>query len=126
VSGARQGAVIALPAVVCMLIGLVIGLRLAPVIVQNFTSPITRVSFSAAVMVLLVALGETFGVWIGRMIKRRIRNPKLAGVDNALGAIVQGVVVFVAAWMIALPLTSFSQLPALQSALQRSTVLGTV
>jgi len=78
------------------------------------------------VLVLLVALGETFGVWCGRMIKQRIRNPKLAGVDNALGAILQGIVVFVVAWMIALPLTSYSGLPGLSSALQRSTVLGTV
>jgi S1-C subfamily serine protease len=65
-------------------------------------------------------------VWCGRMIKQRIRNPKLAGVDNALGAILQGAVVFVVAWMIALPLTSFAGLPQLSSALQHSTVLGAV
>jgi uncharacterized membrane protein required for colicin V production len=126
VSGARQGVVIALPAFAGVLLGAVVGVRVAPLLVRNFTNPATRVAFAVAVLVLLVALGETFGVWCGRMIKQRIRNPKIAGVDNALGAILQGVVVFVVAWMIALPLTSYSGLPGLSSALQRSTVLGAV
>jgi uncharacterized membrane protein required for colicin V production len=126
VSGARQGLVIALPAFAGVLLGAVVGVQLAPLLIQNFSAPATRVAFAVAILVLLVALGETFGVWIGRMIKQRIRNPKLAGLDNALGAILQGVVVFVVAWMIALPLTSFTGLPQLSSALQRSTVLGAV
>lgn len=126
VSGARQGLVIALPAFVGVLLGAVVGVRVAPLLIRNFTNPATRVAFAVAILVLLVALGETFGVWCGRMIKQRIRNPKLAGVDNALGAIVQGVVVFAVAWMIALPLTSYTGLRGLSSALQRSTVLGAV
>ena len=126
VSGARQGLVIALPAFAGVLLGAVIGVRVAPLLVQNFGNPATRVAFAVAILVLLVALGETFGVWCGRMLKQRIRNPKLAGVDNALGAILQGVVVFIVAWMIALPLTSYSGLRGLSAALQRSTVLGTV
>jgi S1-C subfamily serine protease len=126
VSGARQGLVIALPAFAGVLLGAVVGVRIAPMLIRNFTDPATRVAFAVAILVLLVALGETFGVWCGRMLKQRIRNPKLAGVDNALGAILQGAVVFVVAWMIALPLTSFAGLPALSSALQRSTVLGAV
>lgn len=126
VSGARQGLVIALPAFAGVLLGAVVGVRVAPLLIQHFTNAATRVAFAVAILVLLVALGETFGVWCGRTIKQRIRNPKLAGVDNALGAILQGVVVFVVAWMIALPLTSYTGLPALTSALQRSAVLGAV
>lgn len=126
VSGARQGVLIALPAFAGVLLGAVIGVRLAPLLIRNFTNPATRVAFAVAVLVLLVALGETLGVWCGRMLKQRIRNPKLAGVDNALGAVLQGVVVFVVAWMIALPLTSFAGLPSLTAALQRSAVLGAV
>lgn len=126
VSGARQGVVIAAPAFAGVLLGAVVGVRVAPLLVRNFTDQATRVAFSVAILVLLVALGETFGVWCGRMLKQRIRNPKVAWVDNALGAVLQGVVVFVVAWMIALPLTSFSGMPGLSSALQRSTVLGEV
>ena len=126
VSGARQGVVIALPAFAGVLLGAVVGVRVAPLLIRNFTDPATRVAFAVAILVLLVALGETFGVWCGRMLKQRIRNPKLAWVDNALGAILQGLVVFVVAWMIALPLTSFAGMPALSSALQSSAVLGEV
>lgn len=126
VSGARQGVVIALPAFVGVLLGAVVGVRIAPLLIKNFTDQATRVAFAVAILVLLVALGETFGVWCGRMLKQRIRNPKVAWVDNALGAILQGVVVFVVAWMIALPLTSFSRLPQLSAALQQSAVLRQV
>jgi S1-C subfamily serine protease len=126
VSGARQGVVVALPAFAGMLLGAVVGVRLAPLLIQRFQTPTTRVVFAFIILVLLVVLGETLGVWAGRSIKRRIRNRQLAGVDNALGAIVQGLVVFVVAWLIALPMTSFSAWPNLQSAIQRSVVLGAV
>lgn len=126
ISGARQGVVIALPAFTGVVLGAVVGVRVAPLIVKNFSEVTTRVSFSVAILVLMVALGETLGVAIGRAIKRHISNPKLAGVDNTLGAVVQGAVVFVVAWMIALPLTVFNGLPGLANALQNSTVLGAV
>jgi S1-C subfamily serine protease len=126
VSGARQGVVIALPAFVGVVVGAAVGVRVAPLLIRNFTNVTTRVVFAVLIVVLLIALGEALGVAGGRAIKRRIRNPKLAGVDNALGAVVQGAVVFVVAWMIALPFTSFSGIPALQSALQNSSVLSAV
>lgn len=126
VSGARQGVVVALPAFAGMLIGAIGGVRLAPLLVAHFQSQTTRVVFAFIILVLLVVIGETLGVWCGRTIKRRIRNPKLAGVDNVLGAIVQGLVVFVVAWLIALPLTAFRGWPGLESAVQRSVVLGAV
>jgi S1-C subfamily serine protease len=49
----------------------------------------------------------------------------LTGVDNALGALLQGTVVLVLAWVIAL-LTQVSGLPQLASAISGSTVLGAV
>ncbi|HEX3783394.1 MAG TPA: MarP family serine protease [Pseudonocardiaceae bacterium] len=126
VAGARQGAVVAVPAVLCMLIGLVVGEKLIPVLVHNFTSPVTKFVFTAIILILLIVLGEALGVWLGRSIKRRIRNPRLAGVDNVLGSIVQGLVVFVVAWMVAVPLTVFNGLPGLESAISGSRVLSAV
>jgi S1-C subfamily serine protease len=126
VAGARQGAVVAVPAVLCMLVGLVVGEKLIPLLVANFASPVSKFVFTAIILILLIVLGEAFGVWLGRTIKRRIRNPRLAGVDNAFGSIVQGLVVFVVAWMIAVPLTVFNGLPGLQSAIGQSKVLSAV
>ncbi|MGH3520024.1 MAG: MarP family serine protease [Haloechinothrix sp.] len=127
VSGARQGVVVALPAFLGVLAGAIIGIRFAaPMVGDMFDTPAAQVAFVVATVVFLVALGETFGVWIGRTIKDRISSPKLAGVDNALGAVVQGAVVFVVAWLIALPLTSVSGLPGLATAINSSQVLGKV
>lgn len=125
-SGARQGVVIALPAFLGVLLGAVAGIQLAPMVVDMFENPAARVAFAVATVVFMVALGETFGVWIGNKVKRRIRSPKLSGVDNSLGALVQGAVVFVVAWLIALPLTSVAGLPGLVSAINNSAVLGGV
>ncbi|SFB60997.1 Colicin V production protein [Amycolatopsis marina] len=125
-SGARQGVVIALPAFLGVILGAVVGIKLAPLVVDLFQNPAARVAFAVATVVFLVALGETLGVWTGNKIKRRIRSPKLSGVDNTLGAVVQGAVVFVVAWLIALPLTSVAGLPGLASAINNSSVLGGV
>jgi uncharacterized membrane protein required for colicin V production len=126
VSGARQGVVIALPAFVGVIAGAVLGIKLAPFVVELFGNPAAKVAFAVATVVFLAALGETFGVWIGRTVKQKIRSPKLSGVDNTLGAFVQGAVVFVIAWLIALPLTSVAGLPGLATAINNSTVLGGV
>jgi S1-C subfamily serine protease/uncharacterized membrane protein required for colicin V production len=126
ISGARQGVVIALPALIGVFAGLVLGAIVAPVIVQNFTNFATRAAFFIAIVVFLVALGETFGVWVGRTLRRKMKTPNLTPVESILGALVQGVVVFVVAWIIALPLTSVTGLPGLAQAIRGSVVLGGV
>ncbi|AXB45711.1 MarP family serine protease [Amycolatopsis albispora] len=126
ISGARQGVLVALPAFLGVLIGAIAGIRLAPLIVDLFDNPALRVAVVVGVVVFLVALGETLGVWAGRKLRNKISSPKLSGVDNTLGAIVQGLVVFVVAWLIAVPLTSVAGLPGLSRAINNSTVLGGV
>ncbi|GAA3891653.1 MarP family serine protease [Saccharothrix violaceirubra] len=126
VSGARQGMVVALPAFVGVLVGLVLGTQLAPLVVSRFDNVVTKVVFAVGIVVLLVALGETLGVYVGRIIKARVNASPLRGADNALGAVVQGAVVFVVAWMIALPLTAVAGLPSLSKSLNQSVILSTV
>jgi S1-C subfamily serine protease len=126
VSGARQGVVIALPALLGVFAGLILGAVIAPVIVENFTNFATRAAFFIAIVVFLVALGETAGVWIGRTLRRKMKTPNLTPIESVLGALVQGVVVFVVAWIIALPLTTVTGLPGLSQAINQSVVLGGV
>ncbi len=126
ISGARQGVVIALPALLGVFAGLVLGAIIAPLIVQNFTNFATRAAFFIAIVVFLVALGETAGVWVGRTLRRKMKTPNLTPIESILGALVQGVVVFVVAWIIALPLTSVPGLPGLAQAIRGSVVLGGV
>ncbi|SMC99410.1 MarP family serine protease [Kibdelosporangium aridum] len=126
ISGARQGVVIALPALIGVFGGLVLGAVIAPLIVENFTNFATRAAFFIAIVVFLVALGETAGVWVGRTLRRKMKTPNLTPVESILGALVQGVVVFVVAWIIALPLTTVTGLPGLAQAIRGSVVLGGV
>jgi len=66
ISGARQGVLTALPAFIGVLLGAIAGIKLAPLVVQYIESTPTRVAFAVAIFVLLVALGETLSVWLGR------------------------------------------------------------
>jgi S1-C subfamily serine protease len=126
VSGARQGVIIALPAFLGVLAGGILGVLIAPLVVEQITAAPTRVAFAFAIFVLFIALGETVGVWVGRTLRQKVSSPKLTGVDSALGAVVQGLVVFVVCWLIGSALSTVSNLPALASAINRSVVLGGV
>jgi S1-C subfamily serine protease len=126
ISGARQGVIIALPAFLGVLGGAILGIQLAPLVVRQFTDTALRVAFAVGIFVLLVALGETLGVWIGRSLRQKVKSERLAKFDSVFGAIVQGAVVFLVAWLIALPLTTVGNLPSLTSAINGSVILGGV
>lgn len=105
-SGARQGTVTALASIVGVVVGAIAGVRLAALLVSRFESAPARIAFSVAVVVLLVAVGETLGVWLGRSVRSRMDGERLRQIDNGLGAVVQGLATLFVAWLVALPLTS--------------------
>ncbi|MGH3795087.1 MAG: MarP family serine protease [Pseudonocardiaceae bacterium] len=125
ISGARQGMVTAVASFVGVLAGAVIGVRVAPALVEQVQSPAIRVGFGVTIVILLVALGETLGVWLGRVVRSRIDGERLRQLDSALGAVVQGIAALVVAWLVALPLTS-SAYPALVAGVRDSKVLRVV
>jgi len=98
---------------------------LAPVLAQHVESPTARVMVSIGVVVLLVALGETTGVFFGRRIRDRITGEHSLRLDSTLGAILQGLTVVLAAWLVALPLASAS-FPGLAAGIKGSKVLEAV
>lgn len=125
IAGARQGMVTAIASLSGVLIGLLVGFKLAPILVERFSSPVTKVAFTLAILVLMVALGETLGVLVGRAVRDRMHLESVRQVDSALGTVVLGLAVLVVAWLVALPLAS-AGFPGLTSAVRRSTVLGAV
>jgi S1-C subfamily serine protease len=116
---------VALLSFVGVLTGAVLGVRLAPLLAAGVEAPTTRVIVSIVVVVLLVALGETTGVFFGRRIRDRITGARSLQVDSTLGSVLQALTVVVAAWLVALPLASAS-FPGLASAVRGSEVLRTV
>jgi S1-C subfamily serine protease len=125
VSGWRHGMAVALLSFVGVLTGAVLGVRLAPLIAAGVEAPTTRTIVSIVVVVLLVALGETTGVFFGRRIRDRITGARSLQVDSALGSVLQAVTVVIAAWLVALPLASAS-FPGLAAGVRGSDVLATV
>ena len=125
VSGWRHGMAVALLSFVGVLGGAIIGVRLAPLLAQNVQTPAARVMVSIGVVVLLVALGETTGVFFGRRIRDRITGEQTLRVDSTLGALLQALTVVLAAWLVALPLASAS-FPGLASGIRGSKVLAGV
>ncbi|WP_336156735.1 MarP family serine protease [Amycolatopsis sp. VC5-11] len=126
VSGAFQGVIVALPALVGVALGAVAGVKLAPFVISLFDSPVAKVAFAFAVVVFLIVLGETLGVWVGRKLRQKINPDKLSGIDKTLGAILQAAAVFVVAWLVANPLTTVSAIPGLAKSINSSVVLGEV
>ncbi|MGH3980239.1 MAG: MarP family serine protease [Pseudonocardiaceae bacterium] len=121
-SGARQGMVTAVASFTGVLLGAVIGVRLAPMLVSRFENPAGRLVFSVVVVVVLVAFGETLGVWLGRAVRDRIDGHRTRQLESALGAVVQVAAALVVAWLVALPLTS-SPYAELSNAIRHSVVL---
>jgi uncharacterized membrane protein required for colicin V production len=123
ISGARQGMVTAAASFVGVLAGAVIGVRIAPSLIARFESPEVRVAVGVSIVIVLVALGETLGVWLGRAVHGRIDAEALRQVDSFMGAGVQGAAALVVAWLVALPLTESSAYTSLTSAVRDSSVL---
>lgn len=125
VSGWRHGMAVALLSFVGVLGGAILGVRLAPLLASGIANPSTRVIVSIVVVVLLVALGETTGVFFGRRIRDHIRGERSLKIDSGLGSVLQAITVVIAAWLVALPLATAS-LPTVASGIRGSEVLRAV
>ncbi len=125
VSGWRQGVAVALLAFTGVLLGAVVGVRLAPSLVSLVDGAAARIAVGVSTVVLLIAVGETCGVLIGRSIRGTMRIAAVRAVDSALGAVVQATAVLIAAWLLAVPLSTAGD-ASLAGAVRDSSVLAEV
>jgi S1-C subfamily serine protease len=125
ISGWRHGMAVALLSFVGVLGGAILGVQLAPLLAANLEAKNTQVVVSVVVVVVLVALGETTGVYFGRHIRDRITGERTLTIDSALGSVLQAATVVLAAWLVALPLAG-ANVPGLASEVRASTVLRAV
>lgn len=122
VSGWRHGVAVAFLSFVGVLTGAIVGVRVAPLLASGIESANARIIVSILVVVLLVAIGETTGVFFGRRIRDRITGERSQRVDSTLGSVLQALTVVIASWLVALPLASAS-FPGLASGVKGSEVL---
>jgi S1-C subfamily serine protease len=126
ISGWRSGALGSLLSFVGVLLGAVAGVLLAPHIVAQISAPRAKL-FAALFLILgLVVVGEVAGVVLGRAVRGAIHSRTIRFFDSIVGVAVQLVVVLIAAWLLATPLTSSSDQPSLAAAVRGSRVLAQV
>ena len=75
ISGWRHGLAVAALSFLGVLGGALLGLKIAPALVDNFEGTTSKIVVSVLLVVALVALGETLGVYLGRALRDRMRLP---------------------------------------------------
>lgn len=125
-SGWRSGALGSLLSFVGVLLGAIAGVLLAPHLVAHVAAPRAKLFAAMFLILALVVVGEVAGVVLGRAVRGAIHSNSIRFLDSLIGVAVQLVVVLVAAWLLATPLTSSAGQPSLAAAVRGSRVLGEV
>ena len=125
ISGWRSGALGSVMSFVGVILGAIAGVMLAPHVVGHIGSPRAKLFAALFLILALVVVGEIAGVVLGRAVRGSIRSGPVRAIDSIVGVAVQLVVVLVAAWLLASPLTSSGQ-PNLAAAVSGSKVVGEV
>jgi S1-C subfamily serine protease len=126
VSGWRSGALGSLLSFVGVLLGAIAGVLLAPHLVAHVAAPRAKLFAALFLILALVVIGEVAGVVLGRAVRGAIQSNSVRFFDSLIGVAVQLVVVLVAAWLLATPLTSSAGQPSLAAAVRGSRVLAQV
>lgn len=124
-SGYRQGAVASALAFVGVLLGAIAGIMLAPTVIGEIDDRRWRLLVGVALLVALVLIGEAAGMVLGRAARSVIRSGGVRRVDSVIGSVLQAVAVLIAAWLLAIPVSSSAE-PQIASAVRGSQVLGGV
>ncbi|MGH3543570.1 MAG: acid resistance serine protease MarP [Mycobacterium sp.] len=126
ISGWRSGAAGSLLSFVGVLLGAIAGVLLAPHLVSNISGARAKLFAALFLILALVVVGEVAGVVLGRAVRGAIHSRTVRFFDSLVGVAVQLVVVLLAAWLLATPLTSSSDQPNLAAAVRGSRVLAHV
>ena len=126
ISGWRSGALGSLMSFVGVLLGAIAGVLLAPHLVAHVTAPRAKLFAALFLILALVVVGEVAGVVLGRAVRGAMHSNSVRFFDSLIGVAVQLVVVLVAAWLLATPLTSSAGQPSLAAAVRGSRVLAQV
>ncbi|MCK5755062.1 MAG: MarP family serine protease, partial [Mycobacterium sp.] len=108
-SGFRQGAVASALAFLGVVLGAVAGILLAPHVISNFEDRTTRLLVGVVLLVGLIIIGEVSGMILGRVARSGIRSRGVRRVDSVIGSMLQVVAVLIAAWLLAIPLSSSAE-----------------
>jgi S1-C subfamily serine protease len=125
VNGYRQGFLVGALSFCGFFGGALVGLQIAPWLVDAMSTAFARVVVSLALVFGLALLGQAAAAWAGGRLRRAIPNPKGRKADDIGGIIVSVLALLTVAWMVAGPLAS-SSLPSLSRSVRNSAILHVV
>jgi S1-C subfamily serine protease len=122
INGYRQGFLVGALSFVGFFGGALIGLQLAPLIVDRFNQPLGRVVVSLVIVFGIALGGQALAAWAGNRLRHAINSPTGRRLDDAGGIVVSVIALLLVTWMIAAPLGS-SALPGVAKAVRNSAIL---
>ena len=125
VNGYRQGFVVGALSFVGFFGGALVGLQLAPLVVEHVDSAFMRVAISLAAVFGLAVGGQALAAWAGTRLQSSINTPGGRRADNIGGVFVSVVALLLVAWMVAAPLGS-STVPSVNRAVRNSAIINGV
>jgi S1-C subfamily serine protease len=123
VNGYRQGFVVGALSFVGFFGGALVGLQLAPLVVEHIDSAFMRVAISLAAVFGLAVGGQALAAWAGTRLQSSISTPGGRRADNVGGVFVSVVALLLVAWMVAGPLGS-STVPSVNRAVRNSAIIN--
>ena len=105
-SGWRQGGLASLLSAVGILAGFIIGLGVAPMVLQITDQVGIRFLLALGMLILLIGLGQLLGSALGHAIRDRMKTKSGQRVDSSFGAILMSVFSLVLIWLIATPMAT--------------------
>jgi len=124
-NGYRQGFVVGALSFVGFFGGALVGLQLAPLVVERLASPLGRVLVSLTAVFGLALLGQAIASWAGTRLRHAIRSEGGRRADDVGGIVVSVIALLLVAWMVAAPLGS-SSMPSVARSVKNSAILGVV
>ncbi len=125
INGHRQGFIVGALTFAGFFGGALLGVRLAPVVVELSQEPLARVVLALTTVFGAALLGQWLASALGMRLRTRITRRGAQRLDEAGGALVSIVAVLLVAWMVAAPLAS-SALPGVAAAVRNSAIVGAV
>ncbi len=122
VNGYRQGFLVGGLSFCGFFGGALVGLQVAPWLVEVVDSAFARVVVSLALVFGLALLGQAAAAWAGARLRGAITNEHGRKIDDFGGIVVSVVALLLVAWMVAGPLAS-SSMPSLSKSVRNSVIL---
>jgi S1-C subfamily serine protease len=125
INGYRQGFLVGGLSFCGFFGGALVGLQVAPWIVDQVDSAFMRVVVSLSLVFGLALLDQTAAAWAGGRIRRAITSPQGRRADDIGGVFVSIIALLLVSWMVAGPLAA-SSLPTLSRSVRNSAIIGAV